>query len=385
MESLTIEFYQFAYFLRKTEPHSVLIKVYIFCRHPSQSQIGDIQQTRRFTAATPQHKQSVKTPEPQSSRTKTGKRKPDFTAGSLVKGRKKRKTKGKGKACNEVSDEESALSSGDDSNPFMSQSPTLYEGAPRRSGRVKKLVAGGYRQDEDEETDYAGADIEMSNIPDEPRGTTTLPHNVAQYQTGKPAAIAEEDGSINEQSNTAILVRPLEEEAMMEEGPSEIFLVADREEMKPKPVLQLKYQGFNIFGNCLCVVVEPWPPIQAVSRVPTIASIFSNATRISTPTPELILGGQVDTMRRERTPLFLPDPDRGRSETPVPFNHGKVLPPVPFFNDSVDEGMDGNRDASLIEFSQALSYAGDHRGALEDDDEMDGAVFFGDADETREF
>ncbi|EEB92883.1 hypothetical protein MPER_08541 [Moniliophthora perniciosa FA553] len=47
-------------------------------------------------------------------------------------------------------------------------------------------------------------------------------------------------------------------------------LVPDDEEEKPKPILKLKYQGFNIFGHCLCIVVEPWPPIRTPSRAPSI-------------------------------------------------------------------------------------------------------------------
>jgi len=58
---------------------------------------------------------------------------------------------------------------------------------------------------------------------------------------------------------------------------------------------------------------------------------------------------------REPTPLFLPDTDR-QSETPVPFIQGRVLPPVPLFNDAADQ----ETDDALMEFSQALSYVGDH-------------------------
>ena len=41
-------------------------------------------------------------------------------------------------------------------------------------------------------------------------------------------------------------------------NPSFIDLEAEVEEMKPKPQLQLSFNGFNIFGCCLCVILEPW-------------------------------------------------------------------------------------------------------------------------------
>lgn len=154
------------------------------------------------------------------------------------------------------------------------------------------------------------------------------------------------------------------------------------QEEKPKLRLQLKYQGFNISGNCLCVVVEPWPRI----RAPSMAPIFSNTTKAQSIAP-VNSASSMETSYRERTPLFLPDPDRGRSETPAPSLPRRVLPPVPLFNDTMDQEIeDSDDDDGLMEFSQVLNYAGEHRaGLVDDDDEIDGAVFFGDADEAREF
>ncbi len=40
------------------------------------------------------------------------------------------------------------------------------------------------------------------------------------------------------------------------------------EEEKPKPMLRVKYQGFDISDLCLCIVVEPWPPIRMASIAP---------------------------------------------------------------------------------------------------------------------
>jgi hypothetical protein len=296
----------------------------------------------------------------------------------------------------EDSDDELATSSGYDSDMVTPYSPRFKGEALRRSNRTKKSVTGGYSQDAESDADYgdldAFEDVEM--ITQDPSAD---PWTIAgpsvdgvipeHSRTRKPSAsfVKEElqQDTLTALSKTA---NPVQEEAMIEAESSEIELVVDEEETKPKPLLQLTYQGFNIFGNCLCVVVEPWPPIRAVPRAPSIAPMFSNAARApDIAPPDFIPSGQVKSIERERTPLFLPDPDRGRSETPAPFSQGRMLPPVPLFNDVVDREKDDIDGESLMEFSQALNYAGGQRGGLEDDDEMDGAVFFGDADETREF
>src|ERR1700692_4282010 len=225
----------------------------------------------------------------------------------------------------------------------------------------------------------------MTTNPQElPTGDVQMPGRDQSQSTDQHLSFKAEGGSFAGASNTANTVQL--EEANMEAGLSEIELVVDEEEAKPKPILQLKYQGFHIFGNCLCIVVEPWPPIRAVSRAPSIAPIFSNAARAaSMAPPNVVTSGPLEATHRELTPLFLPDLDRGRSETPAPFIRGRVLPPAPLFNNSMDQENGDSNDYDLMEFSQALNYASDHRGGPDDDDEIDGAVFFGDADETREF
>lgn len=131
--------------------------------------------------------------------------------------------------------------------------------------------------------------------------------------------------------------------------------------------------------------MEPWPSIRASSRAPSIAPIFSNTPRAQSIAPPNF-ASSAETTYRERTPLFLPDPDRGRSETPAPVLQGRVLPPVPLFNDTIDQEIEDSDDDGLMEFSQILNSAGEHRaGLVDEDDEMDGAVFFGDADEAKEF
>lgn len=52
--------------------------------------------------------------------------------------------------------------------------------------------------------------------------------------------------------------------------------------------------------------------------------------------------------------------------------------------DPADVNLD-MEDDGLMAFSQALNSAGEFRtGEANDDDEMDGAIFFADADEARE-
>jgi len=297
----------------------------------------------------------------------------------------------------EDSDEELAISSADNIGIVTSGG----EEAPRRSGRAKKLLAGAYREYEggdEEDADSAGAnvseDMEMTTTNLSGRSATTPASQVndtqileqSQSRVSGATVVKEEsqEESIFAVSNTINPAQTLAEEMIIEAPGPEVEVVVDEEESKPKPLLQLTYQGFNIFGNCLCVVVEPWPPIRAASRAPSIAPIFSNAARALNIAPrDVTPSGQVEATYRERTPLFLPDPDR-RSGTPASFSQRRILPPVPLFDDLIDQGMEDNNDNDLMEYSQALNYVGDHQGGVEDDDEMDGAVFFGDADEARE-
>lgn len=339
---------------------------------------------RSFSAALPRPKQILPASKPQSAK---GKRKPNASSENFGQGRKKRKTKGKGRArMDESDDEELAISSGDDNDTIAPRSTQFIGEAPRRSDRVKKLVAGGYKHDEGganhADTD-ANEDIHMTIAPSDPSVDDVQMVGLERSQSTSPTVIKEESqANVANPLSAAKYTQPEQEDATVETEPPEIELVVDEEEPKPKPLLQLKYRGFNIFGNCLCVVVEPWPPIRAVSRAPSIAPIFSNPVKAgSTSSSDVVPSGQLETVDRERTPLFLPDPDRGRSETPTPFIQSKVLPPVPLFSDAMDQDINGD---ALMEFSQTLNYAGDYRGGPEDD-EIDGAVLFGDADEWREF
>ena len=135
-----------------------------------------------------------------------------------------------------------------------------------------------------------------------------------------------------------------------------IDLEVDSEEEKPKPILNLTYQGFNIYGHCLCVVVEPWPVIRSMTTSRSVADSSLFQQRKSKP-------------RDERSPLFLPE-ELQEDEEPIEISDGD---------------SDSDEISGMMEFSQVLRSVGDSRaGAANDDEDMDGSVFFGDADEFKE-
>ncbi|KAJ7498804.1 hypothetical protein FB451DRAFT_1203065 [Mycena latifolia] len=315
--------YQFCYFIRKTEPHSVLIK------------------TRHFSAAPPQRKPDMPPP-PKAQGSKRKGRKIDSPKSS----NKRRKTKGKGKA-REGDESDAAISSADEEAEVPADEVLNL----RRSQRNKKIVAGSYQQA------YGDSDVEME---DEPQND--------------PEPIQVKD----ETTEPRLSQTPGESDLGGAAAPIDIDIEIDEE--KPKPVLNLKYQDFSIYGHCLCIVVEPWPPLRSASRA-TSASVAFFAPRgasaaPATPAPSV-------ASLRARTPLFLPDDeDREQSEIPEPARQ-RTLPPVPLFDDDVDDEDSDN--GGMMAFSQAMN-GYDHlpAGAADDDDDMDGAVFFGDADDVRE-
>ena len=181
-------------------------------------------------------------------------------------------------------------------------------------------------------------------------------------------------------------------DAMVIDDPTST-LEPDMEEEKPKPIMQVAYQGFNIFGHSLCVIVEPWPltSVRAASEAP---SMFRAGSRALSEAPSAFAReyteGLEPASRREATPLFLPDWDeRGRSTTPVPPSRApdRVYPPVPLFDDAIVMDEEDNDLGGMMELSQVLNVGRDvPRGgpALDDDDDMEGYVFAADADERRE-
>lgn len=123
-----------------------------------------------------------------------------------------------------------------------------------------------------------------------------------------------------------------------------------------------------------------------MTREPSIAPIFNAAGRTSSIAPpdfvtraEAAAAGQ-----RAKTPLFLPEIDgRDRSVTPAPMRRER--PPVPLFDDPQSDHDEDDEDELML-FSQSIRNTGNARaGSVEVEDDMDGEVMFGDADEAREF
>lgn len=135
-----------------------------------------------------------------------------------------------------------------------------------------------------------------------------------------------------------------------------IDLEADSEEEKPKPILNLTYQGFNIYGHCLCVVVEPWPVIRSMTTSTSNRSVAGSS-------------------------LFQQQTSRPRDE-PLP----PLFLPEELQEDEISDGdSDSDGIGGMMLFSQVLRSVGDSRtGAANDDEGMDGSVLFGDADEFKE-
>lgn len=339
-----LDTYQFGYFLRNTDPHAVLIK------------------TRRFTAA-PRVERPVNIPPPQSDSApaakKAGRKR---TRKTTAEPKVKKASKGKGKAKQVQSDteDEAEFSEREDDGPGSVQGTTV-----RRSTR-RRRVAGSYAENDNDEgiADTAEAEVEMEAA--------------ALVNEGDPnldsTAVANEDAT-------------MDEDLELPAPPPEDTLMVEEEEEKPKPVLQLRYQSFSVHGRCLCVIVEPYPPIRQ-QRQMSLAPTGVVAPRAPSIAPaDFVPSGAA---QRAKTPLFLPDDDDDdfsyrRSVTPAPAAQ-RSRPPVPLFNDNpdtVEEDGDGD-NGGMLAFSQVLHTMGDHyTGAADDDDEMEGMVLFGDADEIR--
>ncbi|KAG1755592.1 hypothetical protein EDB19DRAFT_1625886 [Suillus lakei] len=377
------ETYQFAFFFQKTEPHNVIIK------------------TRSFIPAPPPPpKVNIPPPQPAKSKSRSGKRKSrasENKGAQVSSGRKKRKTKGRSRASSDDEEEEEdviSLSDGDSETDLIQGSSRETPAMTRRSQRTRRVPVGGYREDDDGPVDISPdepLDVEMAT-PTE----TTQRHEVSaeelsdhdllmmDHSAVESTTVKQED---TEKSLESAMETTLDSETVVVTGePSRPFIeINDEDDKKDKLALKLKYQGFNIFGRCLCVVVEPWPPIRFATRAPSVMPLTNEALRGSTIAPPDFVPS--NNNQRARTPLFLPEYDRGRSQTPAPFPRATTLPPVPLFNDPAPESDDdGYGSDDLMIFSQALNATGGmHVAAADDDDEMDGAVLFGDADEVREF
>lgn len=378
--------YQFGYFLRNTEPHSVLIK------------------TRRFTAAPPREKgRPAAQPAPEAAdnepaantkkRTRTAKR-----SQQRPPAKKRHVAKGKGRqrvTDLDNSEEAISLSSSEDEGRHAETDSANFP--PRRSTRTRKVAARGYREDAEDDTgdddDIEMAAPEASNaVPPSPEGLAPELDDAelvsmdptdditpsAEVKTEQPESTlpSNEDDPIHIDDEPPAPTPPA--------APEDTLLASDPEEEKPKPRMSLRYQGFSIRGRALCVIVEPHPPLRRPPRALSLAPTGIVAPRApSIAPPDFVVQGQ-----RARTPLFLPEDDAERDATPAPWPAERVRPPVPLFHGDASTGGDDEDDdtdgGGMMVFSQILKSVGDYAtGAAEDDDEIEGTVFLGDADEAR--
>ncbi|GJE84178.1 hypothetical protein PsYK624_002540 [Phanerochaete sordida] len=379
------ETYQFGYFLRNTEPHSVLIK------------------TRHFSAAPPREKgkQAARPPaeEPKADSAITTKKRSRSTKktqqNAPAKRRSTAKGKGKGKqrATDPDSEEEEAIELSADEDEDVESQPADLQ--PRRSTRARKVVASGYREDDEDTIAAVDEDVEMaapeaaSDAP--PTPDTRFPELdgaelVSMDPTDDitpPAEVKSEQQELTLPATTAEPIAidddPPPTPSPAPAPPADTLQGSDDEDAKPKPLMQLRYAGFAVRGRALCVIVEPYPPLRRPSRALSLAPTGLAGPRAPSIAPPDFVA------QRARTPLFLPEDDRERSVTPAPWQRER--PPVPLFHEEApppeDEG-DGEDDGGMMAFSQILKSVGDYAtGAAEDDDEIEGAVFLGDADEAK--
>ncbi|KAI0347231.1 hypothetical protein BDW22DRAFT_1387298 [Trametopsis cervina] len=333
--------YQFGYFLRTTEPHAVLIK------------------TRRFTAAP----KVVRPPQPapaaeastSTATAKGGRKRPRQTKGKAP-AKKAPKRKGKAARVDHVTgSEDEAQFSDSVVDDEVAERPSV-----RRSTRKRKVAKGAYAEDEgDEENVY----VPQDEVSEE-----------AQDDVMEDEHMQDEDSAMVEDSEPP--PPPLEDSLLVDED----------EEEKPKPIMQLRYQGFSVHGRCLCVIVEPFPPVRKQRQMSLAPEGLRGPRAPSIAPPDFVPPGQ--TAQRAKTPLFLPDDDdddfERRSVTPAPVPQ-RYRPPVPLFHETPEEQNEDDEDGGMMAFSQVLQTMGEyHTGAIDDDDEMDGMVLFGDADEARE-
>ena len=267
------------------------------------------------------------------------------------------KLKGKAKATDMQADEDIM-----DEDEFPSP-----EHEPRRSKRQRKTVDRGYSEGGDTDKDSADDDDEFVMDSDPPE---TAPQTQSDGEDDEVVIVKSEEREPSLCSQS----RPQSQQP----GPSFIDLEAEEEEIKPKPQLQLSFNGFNIFGRCLCVIVEPWPVIRAPTEPQIPRSSQTANSRAPSIAPDPASG-------RGQIPLFLPDDDDGRV-TPAPPPRTD-RPPVPLFNDppsnsDVQEEEDG--EGGMMLFSELLSATGGLRMDADDEDGFDGAILFGDADERKE-
>ncbi|KAF9226566.1 hypothetical protein BS17DRAFT_800591 [Gyrodon lividus] len=367
------ETYQFAYFFRKTEPHSVVTKSRFFVAAPPCSEVAPVPAPAPVV--------------PRLSRRDNSKKRRRTQPSAKHNNRKRAKTKGKHKASDSHLDEDILYT--EESEQDSDAGLQVVARVPRRSQRQRRAIAGGYREYDEDSMEDADAyqDVDMAPPPGpfETNGESSAHSSDAPAERFTASQVKTEDIDqpslmVSEEDEVVALDR--NDQPSLTHDASEIDLVVEEEEeKKPKPLLKLKYQSFCTSGHCLCVVVEPWPLQRAATRLQSVAplGIVSQRGRFTSSLPAT--GGSSIGEQRAQTPLFLPELDRAPSEAPYP--RGRTL----FHDDTpTNDEDDGYYSDDLMGFSQALNSTGQmHTNIADDDDDMDGAVLFGDADEVREF
>lgn len=315
---LLIENYQFAYFLAETKQHAVLIKVRLggLVAHPcAPTKAFAVQpsQTRHFVAAPappPEVVPPPRAPSPVPSKQKGKKRAraPRKMPAPSQKA-KQRKTKGRQRA-KESSDEDVIDISSDEDASAATLVLEPSATAPRRSARARRVKAGGYRErdgDDDEEIQEVhqihdvDGDVEMvapldgaqAQMEQDPAATALrmddsnlIAMDESEESTAPQPAVKREivEPSVGDPGPVKEIIAEIVEASTSEQD-AQPMLQDEEEEDKKNLTLRLKYEGFNIQGRHLCVVVEPYPPIRAQTRAPSLAPIFDHTQRAPSIAP----------------------------------------------------------------------------------------------------
>ncbi|EIW82102.1 hypothetical protein CONPUDRAFT_164749 [Coniophora puteana RWD-64-598 SS2] len=360
------DIYQFAFFFRQTEPHSVILKTRTFVATSSLAESTHVVRKPVNALPIPRTKQN--------KRARASSQKSLDSSGHIA--RKKMKINTKGKARQEIDSDEEELFDPESSEDNMDE--CLPPSRTRQSRRTTRVAAGGYRED--------GSDLEDEDSYQPVSAATPGQREVTAINVDADPDVKHEEEEAT-LSDAPLGNSEIETEMQVDTEPPghSMDLEVEEEEEKPKPLLRLQYKGFHILGRCLCVVAEPYPPIRAVSVASPRRLNLVRQSSIAAPNS---MGSAPS--QRARTPLFFPE-DREESMPPSASARDALRSSIPLFNDTPqvgsldEEDMETITEDDFLNFSQVLNASGDSRTAIADeDDEMDGAVLFGDADEVRE-
>ncbi|KAI5125021.1 hypothetical protein M0805_007445 [Coniferiporia weirii] len=370
------DYYQFAYFLRKAEPHTVVLKTrnYVMLQRPTQPVV----QPQKGLQGKRKHGESPSGSQDQSLRNKKRAKRPRSNTSTA----KPKHVKGKGSIeiiDDSEEDAESSLSDLGSGPEEGSGQHAQAEGPLRRSSR-KRAKASRYQ----EESDDDGSIMDTNQDEDA--------EMQAREDSELPAV------KLEEAPDSAVLQDTENDDPERSPVNSPVIDVDEEEEEKKKLSLQLAFRGLHMRDRCLCVVVEPWPHLPVTTGGTSTAASETFRAASATPssrwpsrTPSVAPSqfASSSSFQRERgqtpLPLFLPDSDeRERSVTPAPTRFPSVFSSLNTM-DETQEGVEDDDGFGMVAFSQVLkNVAGDRLGGVDDDDEMDGSVLYGDADEMRD-